>query len=180
MRIYLLACAGLLAACQATVSNESSPYFDVPLNSKLTLKQAVEIPPNQAGVYMQDGKVLPKSLIDQYYPHCRLEISELSTTTQKVEPDTFNIYRISYDEDYSSRELRFAASSNFILVGGGASSQSYATLMYLHSTRQPNVVRMVCQHWEDPTDAQHLSILQMRKAMGDIVTLQLRDSEIHP
>jgi len=180
MRVYLLACAGLLAACQSTMYNEASPYFDIPLNSKLTLKQTLEIPPHQVGVYMQDGKVLRSALIDKYYANCRLEVSDLRSTAQKVAPDTFSVYRIRYDEDYSARNMRFAAADGYVFADGGASPQSYATLIYLRSAKQPNVVRMACQHWEDPEDAQHLSIRQMRKAMGDIFTLQLATTPAPP
>ncbi|NNG14194.1 MAG: hypothetical protein HKM22_03455 [Gammaproteobacteria bacterium] len=56
---------------------------------------------------------------------------------------------------------------------GGAPNENYMTVLYLHSDRQPDVFRMTCQHWEAPSDAQHLTIKQIRQALGDLFTLKL-------
>ena len=54
---------------------------------------------------------------------------------------------------------------------------NYVTLLYLNSDKQKDVYRMSCQHWESVMDDRHLSITQMRQAMGDVFTLQLSNSE---
>jgi len=51
---------------------------------------------------------------------------------------------------------------------------NYATLMYLNSEKQKDVYRITCQHWEDVMDDRHLTIKQMRQAMGDVFTLNLK------
>ena len=52
---------------------------------------------------------------------------------------------------------------------------NYATMLYLHSERQNDVYRMTCQHWEEIRDGRYLSVAQMRKAMGEIFTLLIKD-----
>jgi hypothetical protein len=51
---------------------------------------------------------------------------------------------------------------------------NYATLMYLNSDKQKDVYRLTCQHWEDVMDDRHLTISQMRGAMGDVFTLEIK------
>ena len=59
----------------------------------------------------------------------------------------------------------------------GPSHVDYMTVMYLESVKQPDVLRITCTHWEDPVEAEFLSIQQMRKAMGKILTLNIRSAD---
>jgi hypothetical protein len=57
--------------------------------------------------------------------------------------------------------------------GDGASLQTYSTRMMLRSTRQPGVFRLSCGQTALPHEGQHVSINEMRKALGGIFTLEL-------
>jgi len=51
---------------------------------------------------------------------------------------------------------------------------TYTTSMMLASSRQPDVLRLSCKHWESITDDNFLSISEMRGALGEIFTLRLK------
>jgi hypothetical protein len=57
--------------------------------------------------------------------------------------------------------------------GDGASLQTYSTRMTLRSARQPEVFRLSCGQAALPHEGQHVSINEMRKALGGIFTLDL-------
>ena len=56
-RMIIVLVVTVLAACQTTAyeGNENSPYYKVPIGSKLILHQEIEIPPHLAGIYLQAG-----------------------------------------------------------------------------------------------------------------------------
>ena len=178
----LVACLAMLAACSTTRDHgdESSPYYLVSIGARVLLKQALAIPPQQVGVYIQNGKVLPWSEINAYYAHCKFELRDRKDTEQKVDPGEFIVTRVVQDVVHmvSGGHAQTAGLSWSARIGtmdDGASVQTYATYLYLGSDRQPQVFRLGCGHWAYPGSryAEHLSIAQMRKALGDLITLEL-------
>ena len=172
--ILLLMLFGFAASAQPREWPADSPWFVIPVNSVITLRQPLTIPPEQAGVYMQYGEVKPENDVDMYYANCRLEVRDVKSVRQTVEPDKFTVYRVQLFEDYSARPLRFAAAAGFFLLGDGPTPQDYATIMYLRSDRQPFVRQLVCKHLEDPAlFPEHLTVKQMQAALGDIMTIEI-------
>lgn len=179
----LVAClAVLLSGCGTAryQGDESSPYYVVPAGSRVVLKQALAIAPEQVAVYIQNGKVLPWSEINAYYAHCKFELRERKDTEQRVEPGEFIVTRVVQDVVHmvSWGRLQTAGLTLGVRVGtmdDGPSVQTYATYLYLGSDRQPQVFRLGCGHWAYPGSryAEHLSIAQMRKALGDLIRLEL-------
>jgi hypothetical protein len=45
--------------------------------------------------------------------------------------------------------------------------------MQLRSAEQPDVFRLSCAHWVYPPYDQHVTIAEMRKALGNVFTLEL-------
>jgi hypothetical protein len=181
-RALVLCVAALLSACSTAryQGDEGSPYYVIPTGTRVVLKQALTIPPEQVGVYIQNGKVLPWPEVNAYYAHCKFELRDRKDTEQNVNPDEFIVTRVVQDVVHMVNWGRWqtAGVSMGIRVGdmdGGASVRTYATYIYLGSDRQPRVFRLGCGHWAYPGTryAEHLSIAQMRKALGDLVTLEL-------
>jgi len=56
---------------------------------------------------------------------------------------------------------------------GGPMAEIYRTYLYVKSSTQPDVVRFMCEYWEDPTDGAHLSVEQIQQALGNIVLINL-------
>jgi hypothetical protein len=57
--------------------------------------------------------------------------------------------------------------------GDGASLQTWSTRMTLRSARQPEVFRLSCGQTALPHEGQHVSINEMRKALGNVLTLDV-------
>jgi hypothetical protein len=146
----------------------------------VVLNRELGIPPEQVGVYIQNGKVLPWPEINAYYAHCKFELRDRKDTEQKVSPDEFIVTRVVQDVVHMVQwgRVQTAGVSLGVRVGGmdgGPTVYTYATYIYLGSERQPRVFRLGCGQWAYPGSqyAEHVSIAQMRKALGDLVTLKL-------
>jgi len=183
-RAALLALAALLAACRAApVAFEDSPYAVIPPGSTLTLTRDLTIPAERASLSVQDGEVRPYVDVNSYYPHCLLEVERVRDTPQAVKADTFVIEK-TLREDIprlaggalaaatGTAGNRGRAAGALIIVNGG-DYWTYATHFRLRSERQPEVRSLTCQHWVDPTWEKHLTLRQIRQALGGLFVLQL-------
>lgn len=179
--VLLLAGALALAACQTTYEgNEDSPYYVVPPGTPLLLKQPLTIPPEQVSVWLQDGRVVDANDARMYYPHCKFEVRERMPTAQTVAPDEFIVTRVTRSlmhsvraPDPSERMVARVGVSVGVNMGNGPSVQTFATRMNLGSGRQPDVMRLTCGQWGYPYDGRHLTISEIRHALGDVFDLRL-------
>jgi hypothetical protein len=174
--------AALLVACQTSAyeGNENSPFYLVPAGSTLTLTRSLTIPANQVAVFLQGGEVVASGGINQYYPHCKFELQRRLDAAQTVQADSFEITKVVQEIGHSVAldGLQLAGVSIGIGInigsrGDGASLQTYSTRMTLRSARQPEVFRLSCGQAALPHEGQHVSINEMRKALGGIFTLDL-------
>ena len=188
----------VLSACASTresngVKDESSVFYAVPVGSLLVLNQDLTIPENQVAIYVQGGEIMRYKEVNKYLPNCKFEVYKISEQARIVKADTFTISKVVDDIESSSWQsnVQLAAVNESITdraqMGGayhgwnpvsamfeGSEMFNYATLMYLYSDKQKDVYRLTCQHWESILDNNHLSVTQMRIAMGEIFTLILR------
>lgn len=179
----LLALA-LLAACQTGRydGDESSPHYLVPAGSRVVLHRDLTIPANQVGVYLQGGRLVPFADVNQYHPHCKFEVRTLTDNPRTVRADAFTVTRATQEQLKSVRApLQVAGVGIGLAMGGdadgGPSPEVYATRLTLASERQPDVLRLTCGHWEVPTPTTvHLTISQIRKTLGDIMSLRIPES----
>ena len=174
----------LLAACSTEnvrdgVKDEDSTFYAVPVGSVLVLNQELTISGNQVAIFVQNGEIKPEKDVDKYYQNCKFEIYTMSEQPRTVDSDSFEIIKVEDDIESSSlqKNTRLAVRGNTLSFGMLDRSYvfNYATMMYLYSEKQKDVYRMTCQHWEDVRDDRHLSITQMRDAMGDIFTLKIKE-----
>jgi len=187
-RLAMLAAIALLCACQsAYVGNEDSPYYTVPIGSKLVLREGITIPPQLAGVFLQGGQIKPLSQINQYYPYCKFELWKLSDQPQTIRPDEFTITKVTQEitHSVSAGNVQLAGVSVGIgmhigLGEDGASVQTYATRLNLRSEKQPEVFRLSCGQWAYPATGQHVTIKEMRQALGEVFVLRLAPSRHQP
>jgi len=181
--IILCSCLVLMLSISGCNTNdtkdEASRFYAVPEGSTLLLNQSLTIDGDQVAIYVQDGKVMAEREVDKFRPNCKFEIYTMSELQRTVDADSFEIIKVVDEIETSSLKSRpqLAALHGFSVTGmlDRNSMFNYATMMYLRSERQKDVYRMTCQHWEDVMDNRHLSILQMRQAMGDVFTLQIKE-----
>lgn len=176
----LLTVTFALTACQTTYDgNEDSPYYVVPPGSRLVLNQTLTIPAEQVAVWLQDGQVIAPNDTRTYYPHCKLESRRRLPTAQVIEPDEFIVTRVTRSLMHSVRipdasdGLLAAVGFGINIGNSGPSVQTFATRMDLGSDRQPDVMRLTCGQWGYPYDGRHVTIDEIRRALGEVFALRL-------
>lgn len=169
------------SACNSVyeTKDENSYYYAVPVGSSIVLNQEVTISGDQVATYVQNGELMSYDAVNKYYPNCKFEIYTMSEQPRTVEPDAFEIIKVVDEIESSSikKSIQLAVRGNAYAFGMLDRSHvfNYATMMYLKSEKQKDVYRMTCQHWEDMRDDRYLTVAQMRQAMGDVFTLEIKE-----
>lgn len=155
-----------------------SPYYLPPIGSQILVNKPVIVRADKASAWLQNGEVLIFKDIDVYYPNCKFELNIVVIADHTVEPGSFTITHAYHEERFVTRPaIRLAMSFGFGLGGimaggdGGSSPIPYATVFDLRSDTQPDVLRMTCMHWEDPTDARFLTLSEIRQTLGDYISI---------
>ncbi len=181
MRAKLLPLALALTATVAAACAQASGLerrwqrlHTPPPGSALVLNRAVEVPPSEGEVYVQDGRVLPYADVDPFRPHCALELRGAPPVAVTVPPGRYRIVRVVHDEDPN---LVRAPARGHLLAGlwlaGGPSQWMYATELYLAGDGPNAPWRLRCGHWEDPSlDPRFLTLDEIRAALGSLATLE--------
>ncbi len=148
-----VALAFLLAACQTAAyrGDENSPYFTVPVGTRLVLHRELVIPADRVDVYLQGGRVLGYAEVNPHHPFC-----------------TFDVTKATQDIRYTRNAPGVVFASD-----GTPSFEVYSTILALHSDRQPQVTVLTCTQWQYPPLQRHVTIAEMRKTLGDLFTLRL-------
>jgi hypothetical protein len=158
----------LLTACASGTGYQYPTGPTAPPSiTKVTLNEAFHIRADRANEYIQYGEIKPYDKIVEYYPHCFFELRSVSETARNVSPETFIVTKISRD--------RFMAGFRRIMVAGGGGDYNpvmSTTQISLHSDTQPEVFRLSCRQLDEPYLARHVSLQQMREALGGLFTLE--------
>jgi hypothetical protein len=183
-RLILFAFAASLAGCSTTAryaGNENSPYYVVPAGSHVVLNQALTVPPEEAGVFIQNGEARPRGQVRFSEPYCRLTLKTVRGTSRSVAPDemvvrksmqqTLRTFSGIAGEQYASASIVLAASPGD-RDDSSSTIQTFATHMDLDSQKQPDVDRLICAKVGYRGEDQHVTIAEMRSTLGNIVTLR--------
>lgn len=173
MRLLLAISLVILTACQSWHDpSENSPFYPISVGSRFILKQPLSIPADRASVYIQRGQIVPYNGRDTYYANCKFELNTLKPVAQTVDPDEFTVSKVTQyirlNQLYESGQMYAQISGK-----GDVSSKLYAWIIYLRSSRQPDVLRMTCGRWDYRGAARQLAIQEIRDTLGNLFTLQL-------
>ena len=175
-KALLLFCVTFLLSCNTPRDyGQESPYYRYPEKGRFILNHALEIPANWATARLQSGKVVAFGHVQEQEPHCIVELNTVRAEPQRIEPDTFIIVRVQR----SISEL--AAASGFFIRAAFAghirpTQMFYKTAFTLRSDKKPGVLRMICQSDQYAAGMgipRHLSVPEIRRALGNIFTLEL-------
>ena len=156
LKRLLLTLPLLFSSCQSRgETDENSPYFVIPIGSRLVLHQSVTIPAFAAASYLQGGQWLPWPQVSRYHPHCKFELRQPKDLPQIVMADEFVVIRTG--EETETQE----------------GLQIHARVLELHSERQPQVWRLSCAIWQTPATGRPVSGRELHQALGNIFTLEL-------
>jgi hypothetical protein len=170
-RILTICCLSLLiTACQSLPSVNSTDNLTAAI-TLVTLKQAFPIRPDRSNEYIQGGEIRPYESISQYYPHCKLELREIADTERVVQPEAFTVTRVYRQDD-------FAGFRKMMLAGDGSSGLIMSTTyLFLQSEKQPGIFRLSCMRLDESFYARHVTVDDMRDALGGLVTLSLQGAD---
>jgi len=172
----------LLVACQqAPIKDENSPRMRIPPGSVITLHQTLKVPAGHARVFLQNGKVVAKHRLNQYYPFCDFEIRSVSDGTLQITADTFTVTKVI---DNETEVVSTPSALRHVAWGMGHEIQDDGMPMVtrsvqhrLHSPRQPQVMRLTCYGgFSDPWKVAYPTITEIRHALGEIATVKLAGS----
>ena len=169
-----------LAGCSSWVpdySGEDSGY-------RVVLHKTLTVSPGNARVFLQQGKMLPSLSFNQYDISCSFEVRKLSEQPQTIEADTFVVTRIQHlmEEVASWRPVRLAS---LTLAGADVDSSPADIFLgyhfWLHSEKQPDVLRMTCRGaFSEPWDAQYPTLGEITAALGSWASLKTGAQSIQP
>jgi hypothetical protein len=179
--IPIVLAALLLGACQQMpVTDENSPSMRVQPGSRIILHEALTVPAGHARVFLQGGKVVAKTKLKRYHPHCNFEVRQVSDGSLRIEPDTFLVTDVVTDEEeWVSREwpLRVAG---WEMSGGALDGPMMVTRLVHHrldSPRQPQVMRLTCHGgFAEAWKVRYPSVSEIRRSLGQRATLELAAS----
>jgi hypothetical protein len=184
--IALSIVAALLAACASLYTgDENSPNYLVPAGSTLTLRQPLAIPPETAGVYLQDGRTMGYADVRRLYPYCKLELKTRRDVARTVTPDVITIVHTDQTiVDDATGEASAApytqlASNQLVDMGGesgGPTIKTFATRMRLHSEKQPDLARLVCAQQGYLVVDRHVTIGEIRRVLGELGAFTLKST----
>lgn len=183
MKSVFLICALLLLSACDTPRNYApdSPYYRYPAGSRLILNRELEIPAGWATARLQFGRVVAFGHVQEYEPHCIFEINTVRQEAQHVEPDTFAIVGVQRSISEIAAASGFFIRAAYAFEDSRPSQLFYKTTFILRSERQPGVLRMICQSDQFAAGIsipRHLTVPEIRQALGNIFTLQLPSTQL--
>ena len=185
-KILLFLVVLLTSSCSLPLDYKLVTFKDlIPVGSTLRLTSTIEMPADRSFIYIANGKVAPLNnykTVDIYEPYCTFHVDKESSHARQILPDQFEITRILEWErnfgrlDYKNKSYANNRAGKFIKVinssnNGGPSILFYATILSLHSAQQPDVIELVCGHWNDPHESEPLTLQEMKSALGDLLTI---------
>jgi hypothetical protein len=167
-----------ILGCQSVPDlRRDSAYYSGFVGSTIRLHMPLVIASDKVSVYMQWGKLMDFKFLDLYQPSCKFEIRTMQQRSRIVEPDQFKIVRVIRDAEFVEYNRQYLASLLMTFFDNSPTAVVYSTELYLHSEKQPDVLRLTCSYWEDPMDASHLTVNQIQEAMGNILTLDTNQKD---
>lgn len=186
-RYLALVSAVLATACVTrAIPVEDDPDFRLPAGAYLVLHKPLTIPADRRSVYLYRGAVTPFSEINIYHPYCQFRLRKIADQDRVVRPGRFEVVKTIKRDDYTDRRKaapRYAqrpgndarVTGQFGTGEGGPSIVSQATIIKLRSDTQPDVDDLVCRQWGDQGIVAHVTIREMRSALGEFIAITLGD-----
>lgn len=169
-----LAIGAVMLAVTACVGPSLTAYYKLPPATTVTLRRTLNVPADSARVFLQHGAVVAKTRLHIYDAHCDFELRQVSGGTARIEPDTFTVTRVTVgDEQVVLRQpVRYAALRFSNDDEGMPPLVSRYVDYWLHSPRQPQVLRLTCHGGFDFEGRAKLpTAAEIRAALGDYAAL---------
>ena len=133
--------------------------------------------PGGEKVFIQNGKAKNFSDVYQRKPYCYFRVIRAKSQIDdwfSLQQDQFTVKAIYSRKKYASSSIfpgRWQLASNGIF-DAGQSAQLILTEIQLESANQPTVASLNCGIWAVPSERRHLSISEVQKVFGDLISLK--------
>ena len=177
----------LLTACQSTLIKTNDSYFETASHSSIEITQSLDVSPNSARAFLQNGEVIPQVKLDLYNVNCEVEINTVSETRQTILPGKFNIHSISQDESpiVITPEMKKPVMVASLQYAWGGDSDSPVDIKRYYqfrlSAQEPEsmnskvkVRSLICRGVQDePYKAELPTLEEMQAAVGSYIIFNL-------
>lgn len=179
--VALAASLMFLHGCGPLTVRDAAAGNYVPARGGLfELHEDITISGGRTRAYLQDGAIVAG--VNEFLPHCQLEIDTLSESPRTVHADSFTITRVGTrtDQVVQTVPLRLAAlegftPAHFNHIDSGEMRRMYVYVFQLHSDRQPDVRSLTCGGaFDSPGLAQLPTLEDIARALGKYGTLRLQ------
>lgn len=175
--LLIFSLAGLYSCSSLQAGDRESwlGYYP-PVGSKIIIHKPLKVLSDKAGLYIQDGQNRGGAH-SRFAPFCYIRYVDVKQSPRMIQADTFTVK--------SSRiETRLIVKNNPIpspfrlatyrLVDNTPSDVVEVVTMRIYSVNQPNVYLLECGGVENsPAEVEPPTVADIRKAMGNIMTLKL-------
>ncbi|MCW8928928.1 MAG: hypothetical protein OQL19_01670 [Gammaproteobacteria bacterium] len=179
--INILFCIAILSACQSTLIQSENNYFEISNQASIEITQVLEVAPNSARVFFQNGEVISHGQLNLYDINCEIEINTVSDSRQIIEPGVFDIISVAQNQSpIVKQELKkqqiLVASLNYVWNSSNSPvdiKRYYHFKLSAQDPRSNSEVRaMTCRGAQDtPFNAKLPTYEEMRKAGGQYIKL---------
>jgi len=166
----------VLSACsQQIINKENSDLYTIPLGSIFVLHQPLLVTAYHARAYIQYGQLKSEKQVDEYYPHCEVELNHVKPVPQHIFPNRFKVIRVLDDEYEAQRHVLFAS---LMPVDDGPIFVGFASEYYVQAEKASDVFKITCLHWDDANEERYLTVSEIRQALGSVMSLILKSDSI--
>jgi hypothetical protein len=171
--VITLCLSGCSTSFQTTL-NPANPYHQIPVGSKLVLKQPLQVSAERSRVFIQLGETMQLEDFDRYQANCNFELRELAAQAQTIQPQTFTINRV---EGLMVEVVKTDSTYGVVSVGLNDQGTPMVTQGYhfwFDAEQRSNVMRFSCRGaFGDMWASQPPSIDEIQQTLGDLAELQL-------
>lgn len=158
----------VLVACRGLDGAGGTDADRIPVGTRVVLHRDLVIPPDQAGVFVPGTQIGDRY---RYDAACRLEVLTVDATFRPVVADRFTVVRVEQSWERFTRQE--SSLRRVRMDDDGPALLQFATALYLHSDRQPDVFRLVCNQLQDSArNPRYLTAAEMRTVLAPVVTLE--------
>jgi hypothetical protein len=155
---------------------QPSTYSSYSLFNKdpwIEIKNSLQVTPENARVYLQNGKQIKPSELDYYQINCEIEVRQVLDSVQTVFPGRYEINNISIDE--SSVVFMQNSKMQMAFLGNNLAMEIKKYWKFsLQSKKHPEVMNMFCRGVQDiPFNAQLPTVDEIKQAVGDNIEVFL-------